>query len=321
MNIPVSEDYIMKLQQLEYVIAIAQEGSITAAAKKLYQAQPNISIALKELESEIGMQIFWRTPNGMVLTPEGEDFLLRAKEIVESMHSLESDYSNRSDDTVSLRIESTISSYVAAAVGIWINSFPEADKISIHLMETVTNKIIEDVSGGRADIGVIRIPSSQLGVYAEQLKSRKLSCRTVTEYTMKLLMRADHPLAKYDDVPFEELKNYVQILHGDDELSVFGRNCVNPEYSEESQNKLLYVYDRGSKMSLMNTAKNAFMWVSPVPKQAFPDKGVVVKNCSYANIHMRDLVVCKKSNENNRVIKEFIEFLANFVERAIDSDI
>ena len=108
----------MKLQQLEYVIAIAQEGSITAAAKKLYQAQPNISIALKELESEIGMQIFWRTPNGMVLTPEGEDFLLRAKEIVESMHSLEADYSNRSDDTVSLRIESTLSTYVAPAVGI-----------------------------------------------------------------------------------------------------------------------------------------------------------------------------------------------------------
>ena len=87
----------MKLQQLEYVIAIAQEGSITAAAKKLYQAQPNISIALKELESEIGTQIFWRTPNGMVLTPEGEDFLVRAKEIVESMHSLESDYSHRAE--------------------------------------------------------------------------------------------------------------------------------------------------------------------------------------------------------------------------------
>lgn len=310
----------MKLQQLEYVIAIAQEGSITAAAKKLYQAQPNISIALKELESEIGMQIFWRTPNGMVLTPEGEDFLFRAKEIVESMHSLEADYSNRADDTVSLRIESTISPYVAAAVGIWVNSFPDTEKIGIHLLETVTSKIIEDVSGGRADVGVIRIPSSQLGVYAEQLKSRKLSCRTVTEYTMKLLMRSDHPLAQYDDVPFDELKNYVQILHGDDELSVFGRNCVNPEYSEGMQNRLLYVYDRGSKVSLISTVKNAFMWVSPVPKQAFPDDTVVVKKCSYANIRMRDLVICKKSNENNRLIKEFIEFLTNFVEHSIGTE-
>lgn len=311
----------MKLQQLEYVIAIAQEGSITAAAKKLYQAQPNISIALKELESEISMQIFWRTPNGMVLTPEGEDFLLRAKEIVESMHSLESDYSNRADDTVSLRIESTLSSYVPAAVGVWVNTLDQAEKVDIHLMETVTNKIIEDISGGRADIGVIRIPSSQLSIYAEQLKSRKLSCRTVTEYTMKLLMRADHPLANYDDVPFEELKKYIQILHGDDELNVFGKNCINPEYSSEAQNRLLYVYDRGSKMSLMNTLKNAYMWVSPVPHQAFPDKGVVIKKCSYANIRMRDIVVCKKSNETNRLIKEFLEFLTVFVERAVGSEI
>jgi Transcriptional regulator len=136
----------MKLQQLEYVIAIAQEGSITAAAKKLYQAQPNISIALKELESEIGTQIFWRTPNGMVLTPEGEDFLVRAKEIVESMHSLESDYSHRADDTIALRIEANISTYMAAAVGVWVNSLDPADKLNIHLIEIPSNKVIDDVS-------------------------------------------------------------------------------------------------------------------------------------------------------------------------------
>ena len=104
----------MKLQQLEYVIAIAQEGSITAAAKKLYQAQPNISIALKELESEIGTQIFWRTPNGMVLTPEGEDFLVRAKEIVESMHSRRyCDPENRSHHLYLRRYSSrTVGKYV-----------------------------------------------------------------------------------------------------------------------------------------------------------------------------------------------------------------
>ena len=307
----------MKLQQLEYVIAIAQEGSITAAAKKLYQAQPNISIALNELESEIGTQIFWRTPNGMVLTPEGEDFLVRAKEIVESMHSLESDYSHRADDTIALRIEANISTYMAAAVGVWVNSLDPADKLNIHLIEIPSNKVIDDVSSGRADIGIIRIPSSQLGVYAEQLKSRKLSCRTVTEFTMKLLMRADSPLAKYDDVPIEELKKYVQILHGDDEMNLFGKNCVNAEFDDDPPHRILHVYDRGSKMALMSILKDAYMWVSPMPNNAFPaDAEVVVKDCSYANIRMRDLVICKKSSENNRLIKEFLEFLNVFVDKA-----
>ncbi len=309
----------MKLQQLEYVIAIAQEGSITAAAKKLYQAQPNISIALKELESEIGTQIFWRTPNGMVLTPEGEDFLVRAKEIVESMHSLESDYSHRADDTVSLRIEANISTYMAAALGVWVNSLDPSDKLNIHLIEIPSNKVIDDVSSGRADIGIIRIPSSQLGVYAEQLKSRKLSCRTVTEFTMKLLMRKDHPLAKYDDVPIEELKKYIQILHGDDEMNLFGKNSVNPEFDEDAPQRTLHVYDRGSKMALMDILKDAYMWVSPMPNTAFaPESAVVVKNCSYANIKMRDLVICKKANETNRLIKEFLEFLNVFIDRAFE---
>lgn len=309
----------MKLQQLEYVIAIAQEGSITAAAKKLYQAQPNISIALKELESEIGTQIFWRTPNGMVLTPEGEDFLVRAKEIVESMHSLESDYSHRADDTVSLRIEANISTYMAAALGVWVNSLDPSDKLNIHLIEIPSNKVIDDVSSGRADIGIIRIPSSQLGVYAEQLKSRKLSCRTVTEFTMKLLMRKDHPLAKYDDVPIEELKKYIQILHGDDEMNLFGKNSVNPEFDEDAPQRTLHVYDRGSKMALIDILKDAYMWVSPMPNTAFaPESAVVVKNCSYANIKMRDLVICKKANETNRLIKEFLEFLNVFIDRAFE---
>ena len=309
----------MKLQQLEYVIAIAQEGSITAAAKKLYQAQPNISIALKELESEIGTQIFWRTPNGMVLTPEGEDFLVRAKEIVESMHSLESDYSRRADDTISLRIEANISTYMAAALGVWVNSLDPSDKLNIHLIEIPSNKVIDDVSSGRADIGIIRIPSSQLGVYAEQLKSRKLSCRTVTEFTMKLLMRKDHPLAKYDDVPIEELKKYIQILHGDDEMNLFGKNSVNPEFDEDAPQRTLHVYDRGSKMALMDILKDAYMWVSPMPNTAFaPESAVVVKNCSYANIKMRDLVICKKANETNRLIKEFLEFLNVFIDRAFE---
>lgn len=304
----------MKLQQLEYVIAIAQEGSITAAAKKLYQAQPNISIALKELEAEIVTQIFWRTPNGMVLTPEGEEFLLRAKEIVESMHDLESAYSHRVDDSISLKISSSFSTYVSPALGLWINTLDASEKINIHMTEDITNKVIEEVDSGRADIGIIRVPSNQFDIYADQMKSRKMSCRSLVEFTMKILMRADHPLAKYDDVPFEELKNYVEIVHGDDKMKIFGKSNINPNFDVENITKRISVTDRGSKTGLLNTLDSAYMWVSPVPMQAYPPDQIVIKKCSYSNIVMRDLVICKKSNESNRYLKEFIDFLAGFVE-------
>ena len=309
----------MKIQQLEYVIAIAQEGSITSAAKKLYQAQPNISIALKELESEIGTQVFWRTPNGMVLTPEGENFLLKAKEIVEGMHSLEADYTNKNADTVALRIEANISTYMAAAVALWVKTFNPDDKFNIHLIEIPSNKVIDDVSNSRSDIGIIRIPSSQFELYTEQLKSRKLGYYTLNEFTMKLLLHTDNPLAKYDDIPIEELKNYTQIMHGDDEINVFGKTSINADYDDSANTRTIHVYDRGSKMAMMNILKDAYMWVSPMPRGAFEENAkIVAKDCSYANIQIRDIVIFKKSNETKPLISRFLEFLKVFVDRSFN---
>ena len=305
----------MKLQHLEYVIAIAQEGSITAAAKRLFQAQPNISIALKELESSIGTQIFWRTPNGMVLTPEGEEFLARAKKIVEDMHSLEADYSNRNSDSMKLRITAAHSTYVSSAVGIWINMVGhEREKIDVRMNEFNTNRVVEDISSGKADIGIMRIPVSQYEFYEEQLSSRKLSYHKAVEFNMQLLMRKDHPLAVYDDVPYDELHNYVEIIHGDDELNVFGRTYINPDHQENDEHKCVHVFDRGSKTALMNTIDGAYMWIAPIPKEASLGN-LVVKKCSYASVKLIDLVICKKNLENNPYVKEFRDFLMDFTKK------
>ena len=118
----------MKIQQLEYVIAVAREGSITKAAKKLYQAQPNISIALKELEASLGIQIFNRSPNGMILTPEGEEFLARAQTIVDEMQSLERDYAQTPDNELKLKVAAARSTYATTAMGKLISDYSEKNR-------------------------------------------------------------------------------------------------------------------------------------------------------------------------------------------------
>ncbi len=307
----------MKLQQLEYVIAIAQEGSITGAAKKLFQAQPNISIALKELESKIGIQIFWRTPTGMTLTPEGEEFFQRAKKIVDEMHSFEADYSVDSERPIAFRIAATRSAYITAAIGYWINQInTQEKKFSVHFAETNTHRAIEDVGIGKADIGVIRVPSGQSELYQKKIEQRNISEQLLTEFNMKLLMRSTHPLAKYDDVPFEELIKYPELVHGDEDINIFRRNCINPDYDTEVTGKLIYVYDRGSKMSLLNTVENAFMWVSPMPYEGPKSEQIVVKNCSYACIKMRDTIIYRKNSGNEEVVNDCINALTTFTERA-----
>lgn len=305
----------MKIQQLEYIIAIAQAGSITAAAKNLHQAQPNISIALRDLESEIGMQIFWRTPNGMVLTPEGETFLLRAKDIVESMQTLESDYTNRTNNSVSLKIASARSSYIASVISKWVQTISPENKINISMLEVMTNGVIDCVGSGKADIGIIRIPKNQLDVYIENLTNRKLSYRKLMDFKMRLLMRFDNPLAKYDDVPFDELKKYIEIVHGDDEMNLFGRTFINEEYENDNDRNRICIHDGGNKIMLINMLPNTYMWTAPSTSGNIiaPDH-FVIRKYSYANIEISDIAICKKSTENNRIIKDFMNFIMKYTD-------
>lgn len=309
----------MKIQQLEYIIAIAQAGSITAAAKNLYQAQPNISIALKELETEIGMPIFWRTPNGMVLTPEGEAFLLRAKDIVESMHTLEADYTNRTNNSVSLKIASARSSYIASVLSDWVQTISPDNKINIGVLEVMTNGVIECVGSGKADVGIIRIPKSQMEVYADTLTNRKLSYKHLMDFRMRLLVRKDNPLAEYDDVPFDVLKNFTEIVHGDDEINLFGRTFINEDYEETGSRNRICVHDSGNKIMLLNMLPNTYMWTAPSTSgHIVAPNYLVIKKCSYAKIEISDIVICKKTSESNRIVKDFMDFITDYAQKMME---
>ena len=297
----------MKIQQLEYVIAVASEGSITKAAKKLYQAQPNISIALKELEASLGIQIFNRSPNGMILTPEGEEFLARAKTIVDEMKSLERDYAQTPDNELRLKVAAARSTYATAAVGKFISKYVEInEKIEVHVMETSTSKVMEDICAGKFDIGFIRTPSSYAEMIESRLKARNLVGRTVMEFPLQLVMGMDHPLAKYEDVPFELLSEYTEIIHGDDEPEMVRRASINQDYDEKRSLKRIFIYDRGTQISMLKTVKNAYMWVAPMSQLILKYNDLVMRKCSYAYNLNRDMIIYRKASENNPVIADCI---------------
>ncbi len=303
----------MKLQQLEYVIAIAQEGSITRAAKKLFQAQPNISIALKELEEQLGIQIFNRTPSGMMLTNDGEEFLARARGIVEDVNALEKDFKEKSDHTMELKIEAARTSYAAAALSDVVNNYPTPDgKITMHILETSMPRILEDISNGKCDIGVVRIPVSYGDMLLERIQTKDMVTKPVKEYTLGLLMRKDHPLAQYDDVPFELLKDYPEILYGDNEPDIVRRASINQSFDSNTSGKRVYIHDRGNQLTVIWNVNNAYMWVSPMPRWLTDRVGLVIKKCSYARNLNRDIVIYRRSQENNPLVKACIDSFIRF---------
>ena len=82
----------MTLQQLRYVTAIAEAGTLSEAARRFYIAQPSLTASLRELEEELGLTIFRRTNRGAVLTPEGEEFLGYARQVLAQMDLMEEKY-------------------------------------------------------------------------------------------------------------------------------------------------------------------------------------------------------------------------------------
>ena len=84
----------MTLQQLRYLIAIAEYGSINAAAQNLYASQSNLSTAIKELEQELGITVFTRSNRGVTLTNDGTELLGYARQVIEQADMLEMRYAD-----------------------------------------------------------------------------------------------------------------------------------------------------------------------------------------------------------------------------------
>ena len=139
----------MTLTQLKYVITIADTGSINEAAKSLFISQPSLSLAVKELEAEIGAELFLRTNRGIVVTPEGIEFLGYARQVVEQYGLLKTRYIEKKN--IKKKFSVSMQHYTFA-----VNAFIEMvkqfgmDEYEFAVRETKTYEVIEDVRDFRS---------------------------------------------------------------------------------------------------------------------------------------------------------------------------
>ena len=146
----------MTLTQLRYVVAVAGERSMNEAAKKLFISQPSLSAAVRELESEIGIEIFRRTGRGITLTPEGEEFIGYARQVTEQCQLIETKYVQK--ENVRRKFGVSMQHYTFA-----VNAFVEMvkqfgmEKYEFAVRETKTYEVIEDVKNFKSEIGVLYI--------------------------------------------------------------------------------------------------------------------------------------------------------------------
>ena len=200
----------MTLQQLKYIIEIVNCGSINEAASRLFITQPSLSKSVKELENELGIEIFVRSNRGISLSSDGAEFLGYARQVIEQAELLEQRYMNK---TPSKRIFSVSTQHYAFSVHAFVNMVKEFDKdeYEFAIRESKTHEIIEDVKNLRSEIGVIYLNDFNEKVINKILKDNGLVFTHLFDARPHIFISSNNPLAKKKKLKIEDLDPYPRI--------------------------------------------------------------------------------------------------------------
>lgn len=182
----------MTLQQLKYAITVAETGTITEAANKLYISQPSLTNAIHELEKEMNIIIFNRTNKGISISKEGEDFLGYARQVLEQAAILEDKYKGNNGGKKKFCVSTQHYSFAVNAFVDLIKKFGQ-DEYDFSLRETQTYEIIEDVARMRSEIGILFLNDFNEKVITKILKSYDLEFHQLFVARPHVFISRKHP--------------------------------------------------------------------------------------------------------------------------------
>lgn len=238
----------MRIQQLQYVIKIVETGSMNEAAKQLYITQPSLSNAVRNLETEMGIQIFIRNPKGITLTKDGMEFLSYVRQILEQTALLEERYKG---DNTSRELFSVSSQHYAFVVNAFVALFNGTDmtQYELFLRETRTWEIIDDVKNFRSEIGVLFLNSYNRDVLTKLFDDNSLIATTLFTTTPHIFVSKSNPLANRKKLSMKDLEDYPYLSYDQGLHNSF-------YFSEEMMSQIphpksIVVSDRATLFNLM----------------------------------------------------------------------
>lgn len=238
----------MTLQQLKYVVTAVRYGSISEAAKQLYISQPSLSNAVRELEKELGIEIFTRTSKGITLSTAGTEFLSYARQVLEQAELLEQRYLQKKPLK---QLCSVSTQHYAFAVTAFVNliSSLNADEYEFTLRETRTYEIIQDVANFKSEIGILYLNDFNEKVLNKLIKENHLVFHPLFEAIPHVFVSVFHPLAGKQSVTMEDLEEYPCLCFEQGEYNSF-------YFSEEilstvAHKKTIHVSDRATLFNFL----------------------------------------------------------------------
>ena len=197
----------LTIQQLRYAVGIANTGSFNKAAEALFISQPSLTMAVQDLEKQIGITVFNRSNRGVTLTPEGEEFIARANELLNHFKSVVNRYDEESQKKKRFAVSTQHYSFAVKSFTNMVKKF-NIDDYDFALRETKTKEVIDDVISLRSEIGIIYLSDFNRKYLTYLLKEHDLVFQKLVICNAYAYMWKNNPLATKPYVTLEDLSQY-----------------------------------------------------------------------------------------------------------------
>lgn len=238
----------MTLQQLRYAVAIAEHKSMNKAAAELFITQPSLSNTMKDLEDEIHTEIFVRSNRGISITPEGEEFLGYARQMLDHYRLIEERYVENAPSKKRFSVSMQHYTFAVEAFIQMAKAFG-MDEYEFAVHETKTSEVIENVRLNRSEIGIIYKNEFNSKFIEKILKENGLEFIPLFECKIYVYLSKSNPLASKETIDFEDLQQYpcLSFEQGDNNSFYFAEEVL----STYDYRQIIKANDRATLLNLM----------------------------------------------------------------------
>ena len=300
----------MNILHMKYAVEVARLGSLNKAAETLMIAQPNLSRSIKELEADLGITIVQRSAKGMVLTPDGEEFMDYARDILHRIDKIEQSYRDGSHKKRKFSVSVPRASYISAAMAEFSKNIGDTP-VEIYYKETNSKKTIKKLLENEYKLGIIRYSDNYDKYYKDMLEGKGLSYELVAEFSYVLLMSKDNPLAEKETITYEDLSGYIEIAHADPYVPTLSMSKVFREELPDKADQRIFVFERASQFDLLSENPKTFMLVSPASQEILDRYNLVQRVCEDNKKVYKDVLIYQKGYKLTKLDKDFITALRN----------
>lgn len=236
----------MTIQQMRYFLEVVYAGSVSKAARQLYTAQSTVSVAIQSIESEFGFAVFKRSSSGIELTERGASLALDVKRVLQQVDLLNAKYADHTEQRVEFSVATQHHMPGIDALCSLIRGHME-DCYSVNFLEMRTTEVLDTISAGRYDVGILFFTSDSKNLLIQKLRMGGTVFNHIAYKPIHVYLRQGHPLAGGGVVCEEDLKNYPRIAYD----RVIDTDMIFTDALQKYSSRVINVNDRAAAYTML----------------------------------------------------------------------